>query len=75
MHFARQIARGPRDAVRMIKLSVRHNFNDTEVAAFAAALEHAIEIGRSPEALEGLRAFAAREKPDFIAARAGAKRS
>ena len=70
MRFARKVASGPRDAVRMIKLSLRDNFGGNEATALAAALERAIGLGRSPEAREGLRAFAAREKPDFVAARA-----
>ena len=74
MRLARRVAQGPREAVRMIKLSLRDNFGGNEATALAAALERAIDLGRSPEAREGLRAFAAREKPDFAAARSRAKR-
>jgi 2-(1,2-epoxy-1,2-dihydrophenyl)acetyl-CoA isomerase len=70
MRLARQMAQGPREAVRLIKQSLRDNFNLDETAALDGALERAIALGRSPEATEGLRAFRAREKPDFAAARA-----
>lgn len=68
--LARRIAQGPREAVRLIKRSLRDNFSSGETAALDSALERAIALGRSPEAIEGLRAFGARQKPDFAAARA-----
>ncbi len=67
--LAGRLATGPRAAVGMIKRSLRDAFETDEAAALAAALERAIALGGSSESREGLRAFTARERPDFAAAR------
>jgi enoyl-CoA hydratase/carnithine racemase len=68
--LARSLAAGPREAVGMIKRSLRDAIEASEAEALAAALDRAIALGASPESREGLRAFAARVRPDFAAARA-----
>jgi enoyl-CoA hydratase/carnithine racemase len=70
--LARAFACGPRDAVGMIKQSLRDALALPEEAALDAALDRAIALGHSAESREGLRAFLAREAPDYASARARA---
>ena len=70
--LARALATGPREAVAMIRQSLRDALDLDEAAALDSALDRAIALGRSPESREGLRAFLAREAPDYAAARARA---
>jgi enoyl-CoA hydratase/carnithine racemase len=67
--LARTLADGPREAVGMIKRSLREAVEASEAEALSAALDRAIALGASPESREGLRAFSARVRPDFAAAR------
>lgn len=69
LDLARSFARGPRDAVAMIKQSLRDGLLLAEDEALDAALDRAIALGHSPESREGLRAFLAREAPDFASVR------
>lgn len=69
LELARSFARGPRDAVAMIKQSLRDGLLLAEDEALDAALDRAIALGHSPESREGLRAFLAREAPDFASVR------
>jgi enoyl-CoA hydratase/carnithine racemase len=54
----------------MIKQSLRDGVLLAEEEALDAALGRAIALGHSPESQEGLRAFLAREAPDFVSVRA-----
>lgn len=70
LDLARSLALGPRDAVAMIKQSLRDALLLPEEEALDAALGRAISLGHSPESEEGLRAFLARETPDYASVRA-----
>ena len=72
LKLARRLASGPRDAIRMIRQSMREAVGRDDAEAISSTLARAITHGESAEAEEGLRAFMARQKPDFRAARASA---
>jgi len=63
--LARRLASGPRQAVRMVRQSMRDAVGKDDAEAIANTLERAIAHGTSADAEEGLRAFKARRKPDF----------
>jgi enoyl-CoA hydratase len=67
--LARRMALGPRMATASLKGSMREGANLPEAEALRLGLERAIALSASAEVAEGLRAFAAKEKPDFAAAR------
>ncbi len=67
--LARRFAAGPRMAVASLKGAMREGWELPEADALRLGLERAIALGKSPEVAEGLRAFAAKEKPDFAMAR------
>ncbi|RST85014.1 enoyl-CoA hydratase/isomerase family protein [Aquibium carbonis] len=69
LDLARALAAGPRGAVAMIKRSLRDALALPEDEALDAALDRAVSLGHAPESREGLRAFLAREAPDFASAR------
>lgn len=69
LKLARSLASGAREAAAMIKQSLRDGYGLDESAALTTALDRAVALGRSAESREGLRAFMAREAPDFGAAR------
>lgn len=63
--LADRLAAGPTGAIAEIKQSLRLAREVSEKEAIDAALAAAIRHSDSPEVAEGLRAFAAKEKPDF----------
>jgi enoyl-CoA hydratase/carnithine racemase len=67
--LARRMALGPRMATASLKGSMREGADLPEADALRLGLERAVALGASAEVAEGLRAFAAKEKPDFAAAR------
>jgi enoyl-CoA hydratase len=67
--LARRFAAGPRMAVASLKGAMREGWELPEGDALRLGLARAIDLGKSPEVAEGLRAFAAKEKPDFAKAR------
>lgn len=69
--LARRFAVGPRMAIASLKGAMREGAELPEAEALRLGLERAIALGNSPEVAEGLRAFAAKEKPDFVKARKG----
>lgn len=69
--LAARFAAGPRMAVASLKGAMREGIELPEADALRLGLERAVALGRSPEVAEGLRAFAAKEKPDFAKARKG----
>lgn len=69
--LARRFAVGPRMAIASLKGAMREGAELPEAEALRLGLERAIALGKSPEVAEGLRAFAAKEKPDFVKARRG----
>jgi enoyl-CoA hydratase len=68
---ARRFAAGPRAATASLKGAMREGWELPEADALRLGLERAIALGSSPEVAEGLRTFAAKEKPDFAKARRG----
>lgn len=64
--LADRLAAAPAAAIAGIKQSLRLARELPEKEAIEAALAAAIRHSDSPEVAEGLRAFAAKEKPDFI---------
>lgn len=70
LDLAHALARGPHDAVAMIKQSLSDALVLPEEEALDAALDRAISLGHSPESREGLRAFLAKEAPDYASVRA-----
>ncbi len=69
--LARRFAAGPRMAVASLKGALREGAELPEAEALRLGLERAVALGASSEVAEGLRAFAAKEKPDFARARKG----
>jgi enoyl-CoA hydratase len=69
--LAHRLAAAPMAAIAEIKKSLRLSREVSEKEAIDAALAAAIRHSDSPEVAEGLRAFAAKEKPDFISLSAG----
>lgn len=69
--LADQLAAAPTAAIAEIKQSLRLAREVSEKEAIDAALAAAIQHSDSPEVAEGLRAFAAKEKPDFISLSVG----
>lgn len=67
--LANRLAAAPTAAIAEIKQSIRLARNVSEKAALDAALAAAIRHSDSAEVAEGLRAFAAKEKPDFLSLR------
>ena len=63
--LADRLAAAPKAAIAEIKQSLRLAREVSEKEAIDAALAAAIKHSDSPEVAEGLRAFAAKEKPDF----------
>jgi enoyl-CoA hydratase len=63
--LARRFAAGPRAAIAALKQAMRLSAGLPEREALARVIEMAIAHGRSPEVAEGLRAFLAKQKPDF----------
>ncbi len=63
--LADRLAAAPTAAIAAIKQSLRIARGVSEQEAVDAALAAAIQHSDSPEVAEGLRAFAAKEKPDF----------
>ena len=63
--LADRLAAAPMAAIAEIKQSLRLAREVSEKEAINAALAAAIKHSDSPEVAEGLRAFAAKEKPDF----------
>lgn len=63
--LADRLAAAPMAAIAEIKQSLRLAREVSEKEAINAALAAAIKHSNSPEVAEGLRAFAAKEKPDF----------
>jgi enoyl-CoA hydratase len=63
--LADRLAAAPTGAIAEIKQSLRLAREVSEKEALASALAAAIQHSDSPEVAEGLRAFAAKEKPDF----------
>jgi enoyl-CoA hydratase len=64
--LADRLAAAPAAAIAEIKKSLRLAREVSEQEAIDAALAAAIQHSESPEVAEGLRAFAAKEKPDFV---------
>jgi enoyl-CoA hydratase/carnithine racemase len=64
--LADRLAAAPMAAIAEIKQSLRLAREVSEQAAIDAALAAAIRHSNSPEVAEGLRAFATKEKPDFV---------
>jgi enoyl-CoA hydratase len=64
--LADRLAAAPKAAIGEIKRSLRLAREVSEKEALDAALSAAIQHSDSPEVAEGLRAFAAKEKPDFV---------
>lgn len=64
--LADQLAAAPTAAIAEIKQSLRLARKVSEKEAIDAALAAAIQHSNSPEIAEGLRAFAAKAKPDFL---------
>ncbi len=64
--LADRLAAGPMAAIAQIKQSLRLAREVSEKDAIDAALAAAIQHSDSAEVAEGLRAFAAKQKPDFI---------
>jgi enoyl-CoA hydratase len=64
--LADRLAAAPTGAIAEIKQSLRLAREVSEKEAIDAALAAAIQHSDSPEVAEGLRAFAAKEKPDFL---------
>ncbi len=64
--LAERLAAAPAGAIAEIKKSLRLAREVSEQEAIDAALAAAIQHSDSPEVTEGLRAFAAKEKPDFV---------
>jgi len=63
--LAERLAASPTAAIAEIKRSLRLAREVSEKEAIDAALAAAIRHSDSPEVAEGLRAFAAKQKPDF----------
>jgi len=63
--LADRLAAAPTGAIAEIKRSLRFAREVSEREAIDAALAAAIRHSDSPEVAEGLRAFAAKQKPDF----------
>ena len=63
--LADRLAAAPTAAIAEIKKSLRLARDLSEKEAIDAALNAAIRHSDSPEVAEGLRAFAAKQKPDF----------
>jgi enoyl-CoA hydratase len=63
--LARRFAVGPRRAQAALKQAMRLSAELPERAALDRVLEMAVALGDSREVAEGLRAFLAKEKPDF----------
>jgi enoyl-CoA hydratase len=64
--LAERLAAAPKSAIAEIKKSLRLARGLSEKEAIEAALNAAILHSDSPEVAEGLRAFVAKEKPDFL---------
>jgi enoyl-CoA hydratase len=64
--LADQLASAPTAAIAEIKQSLRLARRVSEKEAIDAALAAAVQHSDSPEVAEGLRAFAAKEQPDFV---------
>lgn len=71
--LAARLAAAPKAAIAEIKQSMRLARAVSEKDALDAALTAAIRHSDSPEVAEGLRAFAAKAKPDFISVSAGSR--
>jgi enoyl-CoA hydratase len=63
--LARRFAAGPCRAQAALKRAMRLSAELPEHTALDRVLEMAVALGDSPEVAEGLRAFLAKEKPDF----------
>lgn len=64
--LARRFAAGPRRALVALKQAMRLSAELPERAALDRVLEMAVALSDSAEVSEGLRAFLAKEKPDFM---------
>lgn len=67
--LSKRLAMGPQTALAALKQSLRDVEAMSILEAQRRALQSAIAHAKSTDAEEGLRAFSARETPDFLAAR------
>lgn len=63
--FADALARGPRDAQRVIRTLVAGAYETTEAAQLNAERDALAHAAGGPEAAEGIAAFLAKREPDF----------
>ncbi len=69
LKLARRLAKGPPHAIATLKATMRQTLQMPEREALDRAFAAAVSLGTSAEVTEGLRAFFAKQEPDFSRSR------